>query len=79
MKNRTGNPLAKKTVRLKRISPKKPYAAMNVVTGNDGCYRFTNLKNGTYEIKVNSCNGGGTKTVDVTAGGKVNDVNFQCR
>lgn len=79
VKNRTGNPLAKKTVRLKRISPKKPYAAMNVVTGNDGCYRFTNLKNGTYEIKVNSCNGGGTKTVDVTAGGKVNDVNFQCR
>lgn len=74
----TGKPLAGKTVTLRRMSP-KPRITLNATTGSDGCYSFTDLINGTYKIKVSSCKGGGSKTKKITGGGKVNNVNFQCR
>ena len=74
----TGKPLAGKTVTLRRMSP-KPKITLNATTGSDGCYSFTDLVNGTYKIKVSSCKGGGSKTRVITGGGKVNDINFQCR
>ena len=78
MTNIVNQPLAGKTVKLRRISPKKPAVTMGVVTGSDGCYRFTNLKNGTYKINVSRCNGGGVKTIVIAGGGRANGEDFQC-
>ncbi|HHT9127039.1 MAG TPA: hypothetical protein ACFYD6_14670 [Candidatus Brocadiia bacterium] len=65
-------------MQLKRTFP-KPKIKINVITGNDGCYRFTNLEDGTYSIKVKGCKGGGKKIVNVTGGSKEDDNNFQCK
>ena len=52
---------------------------MKVATDDNGCYRFTDLEDGTYKIKVRKCKGGSTITVIISGGNKVNDRNFQCK
>jgi hypothetical protein len=78
-KKNTGEPLAGKTVKLKRRSPRRPRVKELAVTDSNGCYSFTDLEEGTYKIKVKRCRGGGKKFIEVTDGGKVEDVSFQCR
>lgn len=44
------------TVKLKRLFP-RPKVEMEVATDDDGCYRFTDLEEGIYKIKVKDCKG----------------------
>lgn len=75
----TGQPLAGKLVRLKRISPKGAgMTLMNVVTNTGGCYSFSNLDDGTYRITVKGCKGGAKKVVVISGGSKEEGKNFQC-
>lgn len=77
--NSAGEPLAGKTVIFRgRVVPGGPRIRMNTRTNDDGCYQF-NLSEGTGIVKVRRCIGGGSKSVSVPVGGKVNDVNFVCR
>ncbi len=77
--NRVNQPLAGKIVKLKRTFPRRPPVSVNLPTDNDGCYRFSNLEDGTYKVKVKKCKGGGTQTKVITGGGKVNDTDFECK
>lgn len=78
VKNSAGQPLAKKTVVLRRKSP-RPRITKTVLTDSNGCYSFSNLEEaGKYKIRVKKCKEGGKRIVVVADGGKVNDVNFQC-
>lgn len=75
----TGVPLTKKLVILKRAFPTRPGIRRKGQIDNKGCYRFTNLPDGKYHVEVFPCTGGGTETVKVTGGEKVNGVDFKCR
>ncbi len=66
-----GQTLSGKTVILRGIS--------ETVTDDNGCYCFTNLEDGRYRVKVRRCRDGGRQTKVITDGGKVNDVNFECK
>lgn len=53
---------------------------MSAVTDSKGCYNFTDLPDGKYNIKVKECEGGGKKIVAIEDEAKVhNDVNFECK
>jgi hypothetical protein len=69
----------RKTVKLKRIVPRRPRVIMQVETDSNGCYVFTNLEPGKYKIKARGCRGGGKRIVDIAEGEKLNDVNFACK
>ncbi len=72
-------PLAGKTVKLKRTSPRKPRIKKTTLTDSNGCYLFTDLEDGTYRISVKRLRCGGRQIVEISGGSKVNDVNFRCR
>lgn len=77
--NLAGQPLAGKTVILRRTSP-RPRISKRTVTNSNGCYHFTDLEDGTYKIKVRGCRNVPPHIVVIAGGhGKVNDVNFGCR
>lgn len=74
-----GEPLVGKTVRFKgRLFPGGPRFDIKTRTDDNGCYKFT-LPEGIGKIWVKKCRGGGRKEVSVPFGGKVNDVNFECK
>ncbi len=65
---------------MKKFNPKKPKVKMSAVTDSKGCYNFTDLPDGKYNIKVKECEGGGKKIVAIEDEAKVhNDVNFECK
>lgn len=74
----TGEPLAGKTVTLRRVSPRRPRVVERVLTDADGCYLASNLEDGVYKIRVRRCKGGGVEVRVIANGGKINEVNFQC-
>lgn len=76
----TGLPLAGKLVRLDRVSSNEPgIKRAYAVTGDSGCYSFTNLNDGTYLINVERCKKGGKSTVVMSGGVAVNDIDFECK
>ncbi|HLG31172.1 MAG TPA: carboxypeptidase-like regulatory domain-containing protein, partial [Candidatus Brocadiales bacterium] len=75
----TGKLLARKTVILRGEIQGGSKVKRKIRTDDSGCYSFTNLEDGTYKIKVKKCKGGGARTMDINSGGKVNDVDFQCK
>lgn len=79
VKNSGGEPLAGKTVILKRIFPRRPIERKQVVTDGEGCYRLTDLDDGIYRVNVRGCKGGGRKVVFISDGRKANGKNFQCK
>lgn len=77
--NSAGEPIAGKTVVLKKRGPFGWKKIKTAVTERDGCYRFTDLKDGRYRVRVRDCEGGGGKIVVINSGAKVGDVNFECQ
>lgn len=81
----TGEPVAGKTVILKRIFPERPSVRTRVIADSNGCYQFADLEDGVYKIKVRrrrDCivgRGERRKIVIIAGGMKVNDVDFECR
>ena len=73
------NGLEGKKVILTRTSPSTPKVKKTAKTDANGCYHFSNLRNGTYKVRVMSCTGGGVQTKKVKGGSKENDVNFTCQ
>ena len=74
--NLGGQPLEGKKVILRKINT---LVKWNTLTDTDGCYRFTDLEDGAYKVKLNRRQCGRVRSnVDITGGAKVNDVNLTC-
>ncbi|HHT9126532.1 MAG TPA: carboxypeptidase-like regulatory domain-containing protein [Candidatus Brocadiia bacterium] len=74
--NAAGQPRAGKKVILKMAGAER----QRVNTDSAGCYQFTNLVDGTYEVKLKKSECGQVRErIDITDGAKVNDVNLKCQ
>ncbi len=71
-------PLVGTMVVLNRTIPSKPKVKKTVKTDSNGCYHFSDLKDGVYKVKLKTCKKGGTKKVMLNKGKQINDINFTC-
>lgn len=83
----TGTPIAGMLVLLREVYPNHPSwkrgKVRKATTDSNGCYIFDNLQYGRYNVfMVGQCmaiGGFSHQFVEIRRGGKVNDVNFECK